>query len=433
MKYILTLLISCLTGIIFSQSKEAVTSKDITEIITKHRYAIDISEGEIVGAGAEKILTEGQNADIFMLGENHGIKEIAELSQILYRELSRANPRLLVTEIGPTTAFQAEQMTRNGEFELFLDKKTNLLSVPFFSLEQEVPLLYQAIENFPNDKESIWGLDQEFVASVPIVLKRLKSLASTPEEKEALEDLKWANFLNPVLIGMSDGEALKELQQAFANSTAEGQRITQQLVTSNDIYRGQSDGRGRWSNETRESLMMENFEHYANRYEGEVPSMFIKFGSYHLHRGKSPTVEKALGLRIDNWAEQRQKKTLNVLVDALKGQTINPLLGTSTELNTENTWGKAIFKDYLLDSQATLFDLRPLKSHPAKKTMSNKIGHMLNGYDYLILFKSGSAQNYMPGTLIPYGYGIPIAIVALLILALLIFGIVKAVRRFRKK
>ena len=102
-------------------------------------------------------------------------------------------------------------------------------------------------------------------------------------------------------------------------------------------------------------------------------------------------------------------------------------------MNTENTWGKAIFKDYLLDSQATLFDLRALKSHPSKKTMSNRIGHMLNGYDYLILFKSGSAQNYMPGTLIPYGYGIPIAIFALLILVLLIYGIVKMVKRIRKK
>ena len=308
MKYILTLLISCLTCIVFSQSEEAVTSEDITEIITKHRYAIDISEGEIVGAGAEKILIEGRNADIFMLGENHGIKEIAELSQILYRELSRENPRLLVTEIGPTTAYQTEQMIRDGGFEQFLDKKTNLLSVPFFSLEQELPLLYQAIKNFPNDKESIWGLDQEFVASVPIISKRLESLASTPEEKKALKKLKRANFLNPVLIGMSDGEVLQELQQTFANSPSEVQRITQQLVTSNDIYRGQSDGRGRWSNEARESLMMENFEHYANEYKGEVPSMFIKFGSYHLHRGKSPTVEKALGLRIDNWAKQRQKK-----------------------------------------------------------------------------------------------------------------------------
>jgi len=433
MKYILTTLISCLTCVVLAQSEQEATSNKLSELITKHRYAIDISEGEIVGAGAEMILMEGQKADVFMLGENHGIKEIAEVSQILYQALSEGNPRILVTEIGPATAYQTEQMVRKGEFESFLDEKTNLLSVPFFSLEQELPLLYLATKNFPEYKESIWGLDQEFVAGVPIISKRLESIASTQKEKEALKQLNWANFLNPILIALSDGEKLKELQQAFSNSTAEGQRITQQLVLSNDIYRGQSDGRGRWSNDARESLMMENFEYYVSGYEGELPPMFFKFGSYHLHRGKSPTVEKALGLRIDDWAKQRGKKTVNVLVDAQKGQTINPLLGTSAELSDNNIWEETIFKKYLLNSQATLFDLRPLKSHPEKKAMSNAIGHMLNGYDYLILFKSGSAQNYMPGTLVAYGYGIPIAIIALLLVVVLIFGIVKAVRHIRKK
>lgn len=270
------------------------------------------------------------------------------------------------------------------------------------------------------------------MVGVPVVSKRLASIASTPEEKEALKQLNWDNLLNPMLIGFSDGEALRELQQAFANSTAEGQRITQQLLTSNDIYRGNSDGRGRWSNKARESLMMENFDYYVNGYEGELPPMFFKFGAYHLHRGKSPRVEKALGLHIDEWAKQRQKQTVNVLVDVQKGQTIDPLLGTTTE-SGDNTWEEAIFKDYLLDSQATLFDLRPLKNRPEKKEMSNGIAHMLNGYDYLILFKSGSAQNYMPGTLVAYGYGIPIAIIALLLFVLLIFGIVKVVRHIRKK
>jgi len=65
--------------------------------------------------------------------------------------------------------------------------------------------------------------------------------------------------------------------------------------------------------------------------------------------------------------------------------------------------------------------------------MGNTIGHMLNGYDYLILFKSGSAQNFMPGTLVAYGYGIPIAIFALLVLVLVIYGIVKGVRFVRRK
>jgi hypothetical protein len=417
-----------------AQSKQEATHHNLPELIIKHRYPVDISDNGLVGEGADIILASGHKADIFMLGENHGVKQIAEISQILYRTLSRATPRVLVTEVGPATAYQTEQMIRQGEFESFLDEKTNLMSVPFFFLEQEVPLLYQATENFPEQhKQSIWGLDQEFLAGVPVVSKRLAKIAKTAQEKDAVDDLNWRNLTNPFLIAYSDGDGLLELQKAFANSTPEGQRITQQLIKSHEIYKANSDGRGRWSNETRESLMMENFEYYVDNYEGELPPMFFRFGAYHLHKGSSPTVEEALGLRIDNWAGEHQKKTVNVFVDAAKGQTVHPLLGTTIESPSNGTWEKAIFKDYLLDSQATLFDLRPLKGHPATKGMSNRIRHMLNGYDYLILFKSGDAQNYMPGTLVTYGYGIPIAILALCLLTLLVVGIVKAIKRLRSK
>ena len=150
MKYILTTLISCLACLVLAQSEQEATDIKLSELITKHRYAIDISEGKMVGTGAEMILIEGQKADVFMLGENHGIKEIAELSQINYQAISRENPRILVTEIGPATAYQTEQMIRNGGFESFLSEKTNLMSVPFFFFEQEVPLLYQVTENFPD-------------------------------------------------------------------------------------------------------------------------------------------------------------------------------------------------------------------------------------------------------------------------------------------
>jgi hypothetical protein len=433
MKYLFTSVLSCIAYLTWAQSDQENSAGQLSELITTHRYAIEISGGNLVGQGFDVILADGQQADIFMLGENHGMKEIAELSQILYQELSQEAPRILVTEIGPTTAYQTERMIRDGQFESFLAEKTNLMSVPFFFLEQEVPLLYHVAEKFPENKQSIWGLDQEFLAGIPVVSKRLSELAKTTQEKGAVDTLNRRNFLNPFLIGYSDGSAFLALQKAFSQANSEGERIAQQLIHSNEIYKANSDGRGRWSNETRETLMMENFEYYVDHYDGILPSLFFRFGGYHLHKGSSPTVKEALGLRIDNWASEQQKRTINVFVDAAHGQTIHPLLGTTTESPGNKTWEKTIFQDYLLDSQATLFDLRPLKGHPETKPMSNRIRHMLNGYDYLILFKSGSAQNYMPGTLITYGYGIPIAFVTLLLIALLIFVLIKVIKRVRQK
>jgi len=306
------------------------------------------------------------------------------------------------------------------------------MSVPFFFLEQEVPLLYQVTDMFPGGGTSIWGLDQEFMAGIPVVSRRLSRLATTESEREALESLNSANFFNPFLMGYADKEVFKELQAAFDGAAPEALRIIQQIIKSHEIYQANSDGRGRWSNEARETLMMENFEHYVSSYEGNLPPLFLRFGSYHLHRGSSPTVKEALGLRIDKWAQEREKITLNVFVDAVDGETIHPLLGTKTELPGKPVWANAIFKDFLLDSQATLFDLRPLKGHTETKEMSNRLRHMLNGYDYLILFKMGNAQNYMPGTLVTYGYGVPILFFGLVILALIIWSGVRLVKRRRR-
>jgi len=106
-----------MSSFVFAQEEQDTNPIKLSDLITQHRYPIDISGDALVGSGADTLLAEGRAAEIFMLGENHGIKEIAKISQLLYQELSQETPRILVTEIGPATAYETEQMIRKGSYD----------------------------------------------------------------------------------------------------------------------------------------------------------------------------------------------------------------------------------------------------------------------------------------------------------------------------
>lgn len=432
MKALIASIVTCST--LLTTHINAQERSNLNELIKDNRYPVTLEQEKITGSGANKLLHEANQANVFMLGENHAMKEIADISRVLYEELSKGAPRVLVTEIGAATATETEILVRDGQFEAFLSEGTNLMSVPFFFLDAEAPLLTQVTDKFPSTSPAIWGLDQEFLAGTPAIIRGLAREAKTETELEAVDSLRWKNFFNPFLIGESDGSAFVELAEAFANSSEQAKATIQLMSESNEIYKANSDGRGRWSNETRETLMMTNFENYAAKHEGELPNMFFKFGAYHLHKGRSPTVKQALGIRVHNWAQQRGWTSLNVFIDSVNGETIHPLLGTKTESQTNASWRKSVFNDLMLDDQATLFDLRPLKGHPEVESMSKRMQYMVNGYDYLLLFKQTEGQQYLPGTLITIGYGVPILVVGLVIIIGVIFFIVRfAIRKWRKR
>ena len=413
---------------------EDSTHTSLQELVLNNRYSLKIENNNLSHEGGIKLLNEAKKVDLFMFGENHGIKEIAQLSQVIYSEISKKSPRILVTEIGPTTAREVWELMGSKAYEEFMGKGMNLYAVPFFFLEQEVPLLYQVKNSFSETDQALWGLDQEFMAGAPIILRRLEKLAKTGAEISIVNKAYRQDFLNPFMIGMGNGKILYELQNVFSKSESkEARNITEQLLHSFKIYQANSDGRHRWSNETRETLMMSNFEQYVSEYKDSIPPMYFKLGSFHLHKGTSPTVREALGYRLYKWAKERNKTTLNVFVDAVDGKTINPLTGLKTTLKSKSSWKASVFNGMLLNNQPTLFDLRPLKKHLELANIPRNMRLMINGYDYLILFPKAEAQNFLQGTLVTYGYGIPILLFVSIIVIILVKWFIKILKRYGRK
>lgn len=414
----------------------AVTQADplpepLADIALANRFAIDFQDGRVAGEGADRLLQEARETDIFLFGENHGIQQVAGISRALYLELSTPTPRLLVTEISPAAAAEIETMFRDGTLRDFIASGVNVHAIPFFTVVEEYLLLESVFEKIPAGVPAIWGLDQEFMGGAPIVMQRLEKLARTEAEREAVVSARRASLFNPFLLGMGSGKVPVNLRDAFAASeVAEARTLTENLVVSNRIYAEQMGGDGRWSNERRESLMEENFLEYLARVPEPGP-MFFKFGGTHIFNGKGLTVEVPLGQRVSEWAAERDLSVLNLMVDCSGGETLEFLFGRSQPCETLFTGKADAFQHLLFEDGMTLFDLRPLRGHPSLDEISPRLQRLINGYDYFVIVPDAQPSNFMPGSLVTYRYGGIALVVLLSVLGAIVFLIVKLVRRRR--
>jgi hypothetical protein len=406
--------------------------ESLATLAKQHRHPLTLEQGRIGDAGGDLLVEEAGSADLLLFGENHGVAEIAELAHALYRVGRDGHPRRLVTEIGPASALEVEPMVRDGSLRDFLRGGVNLHALPFFSWVEELPLLESAVAAFPDQSPAIWGIDQEFIAAPPLLLPRLERQAGTQEQRDAVAAARRASWLNPFLFGMGSGATLQRLQHAFADGdTIEAQALTEQLVLSHQIYREQMGGDPAWSNERRETLMMENFTAHVGEEE-DVSPMFFKLGAFHLFQGRSPAVPEALGLRLSRWAEDRGLSTLGVFVDCHGGSQRDALLGRAVACDSFLEKYAPGLHRLAFEEGWTLLDLRPLRGHPALEQASPWVRHTVAGYDFVLLVREPRAATFLPGSLATRVYGAAFAGLALSMLTLTAWGVVRFWRRRRR-
>lgn len=405
----------------------------LQDVVLANRYAFNIDERDVGGEGAARLLEEARAADIVMFGENHGAREITIVADALYRATSAVQPRLLITEVSPLQGAQIERRLRAGAFRSWLADGLRLQSVPFFNVNEELPLLESALDAWPQDARVIYGLDQEFMAAAPLVLEWLEQNVGTHEERLAIAETRRAALLNPFLFGMGSGEPLEKLQHVLSKSArAEVRRVVDGLVLTHRIYRAQMGGEGAASNEWRETHMMENFLRDVASFD-PLPPLFLKFGAFHLFTDAGPSVKRPLGQRISQWAAGRDLSVLNMFVECAGGEVLEPLLGGTTECEPFMAGDADAFGPLLIEGGATLFDLRPLRGRPELENVHWRVRYVINGFAYLLLIPDVHASEYLPGTLVTHRYGLVYGGMLLLTLAGLSYLFFHLLRRRRRK
>lgn len=306
------------------------------ERVAANRYPLAFADGRLSGPGADLLAREIGTAHFFLVGEQHATATIAEIETALQRTAAEAGYAHTALEIGPTTAMEVERLVRSGPGRLtgYLRAPGHGFTVAFLLWTEEVALAEQAVTLSPAGANAIWGLDQEFVGSLPLLLPRLEALARTPAQREAVARLQVQSAANPMLLGTMPAADLEPLQAAFpfADNPVAAASVAD-LVLSNRIYapftgRG---GSGYEANVARETYMKRNFleaftaaELGAEAADQSPPRVFFKFGANHMMRGFSTTDVPSLGNFVAEWGLSRGLTTANVYVGCVGGQQNDP-------------------------------------------------------------------------------------------------------------
>ena len=310
---IIRFLFVCAAAFTFTRPAAQTEANNIaTEQLTKQRRVLKFEAGRLSGAGATFLLNEAKAAQFFLIGEDHGIAEMPELTAALFQDIYPFGYRRLAVEAGPITARQLTKLAAAPDaaaaFGAF--NRENPFALPFFYWREEAAMLATVMKTTKGANDTFWGLDQEFVVSPKLHFKRLVEIAPDKQAKDVAggyyeqtrtEVERMIKAKNPSLnfFAAAKDEDFKRLNDAFKPKPgSEAAEILAELKVSWEIYAQIFSGRGYESNAQRSQLMKTHFTRYyraALSREKTPPKALFKFGANHVRKGRNYTNVYDLG------------------------------------------------------------------------------------------------------------------------------------------
>ncbi|MEM6805649.1 MAG: hypothetical protein AAF696_29900, partial [Bacteroidota bacterium] len=299
-------------------------------------FPIFLEEPNYSGPGVDWILTESENKQFVMFGEQHGIAGLAKFTHFTYKMLYEGGFDHLILE---TDSWTAGELKREG-----LEKVTT--AYPFsiaFDYDEDLELIKTALDLYEGKGDPIWGLDQMFMAIHPY--DKLSQLAESAQEKRLARgaflksSLKMGNYIR-----QEHFQDLDQLDELFANNpNSETQEILQGMRTSMEIYAAWKKGQQgsispQVSVEKREAFMKEKLDSYlaANSFSSSPPKAVLKMGGAHVMYGIGPNGVLTLGEHAKDIAAKNGMESLAIgirrftperaLIDSSHFQASNILL-----------------------------------------------------------------------------------------------------------
>lgn len=372
---------------------QATLPPGFAEQVAANRHELSFENGALSGPGAELLAREMAAAQFFLIGEQHATATIAEVSAALHRQAAGLGYGYSALEIGPHSAVEMERIARTGPGRIAAALRAPGMdfSIAFLFWAEEAALAEQMVRLSPLLSGAIWGLDQEFVGSLRLLMPRLEALARTPVQRQAVADLRTRSDAEQMALGQMPAEALAALSAAFGAGA--GAALVADLVLSNRIYapftgRG---GSGFEANTLRETYMKRNFlDRFtaAERRDGRPPRVFLKFGANHMMRGFGTTNVPSLGNFIAEWGLSRGLGTVNVFIDCVGGQQNDPRSGENGPCDSRDLVpDDSPLRSQMASGRMTLFDLRPLRARLGRAEIDPLTRRLILAFDFYLAIR----------------------------------------------
>ncbi|MBR7634636.1 hypothetical protein [Janthinobacterium lividum] len=381
------------------------------------RTTITIDHGKMLGSGAAPLINAGLESQFVLIGEDHGITEIANFSAAYFEALAGQGFTTLIVENGPAVAGALEKALKSntGVAGIAAFNQAYPVATAFYKWQAEAQFLAR-IAKAAGPSFQLVGMDQELMGASKYLLDQMAEQPLNPLAKskiEAFRKLESDNYrrasesgdpreLFMVKVQEEELFALQKLLTAPEEMPALA--MLNSLIESRSIYtKNMTPGQGYGSNTQRARLMKQ----YVASHLTHAPAqrMLLKAGAIHVFRGYNPlgAGSREIGNYLAEYAEGRGQKSLHVLVLALKGQQAQfagiGRASASTEI--EKVDSKASMAGVLPFFAAakehkewSLFDVRPLLG--SAKTLANgdsSVQCMIQGYDFVLVIPEGNATS----------------------------------------
>ena len=158
---------------------------DLIEQLNKNRRTMKLENNQLVGDGAKFLFDEAKSSQFFLVGEDHGIADLPIFTGALFRAVNSFGYQNFATETGSLTANYLEKMASQPQAQkAFADFNAQYpFGLPFYNWQEEAQMAESIVKTSRSKNQTLWGLDQEFIASSAFHFKRLVELASNKESK----------------------------------------------------------------------------------------------------------------------------------------------------------------------------------------------------------------------------------------------------------
>ncbi len=386
----------------------------LTATLKANAHELRLENGRFAGPAAELLETAIPGCQFLLVGEQHGIQEVGDFTEVLFRTAHPHGFQYLALETDPFIAEKIEQLAGEGLEALQAFNRELPFAIPFYLNKEDFGLLQEAVENSEAKGPAIWGLDYVFGAGERYIFRALADIAPNENARQLAQEYhqlgvealnKFMSTGNPregLLLKLTK-EDFTEFYEAFGQEEESlAYRMIHGMELAQEVFLHWFEGRIYLNNAIRGNIMKENFRRYyryAQAQGEEVPRVAFKFGAYHLQRGLTPTHIYDIGNLASEVAALNGMESLHIRFSGLKGRSYNMLAGPQAFDNTKSLLPeiKAVVESELPENGWLLLDLRPLRPLIGKDT-PEELKQLVFGYDLWVLVPEA-----LPLTPLPMG------------------------------
>lgn len=378
---------------------------ELVKQMVANRSEAHLENRRLVGRGAGVVKSAIDGAQFVLIGEDHGVKEIAQFISSLCDLTGPQGFHTMAVETGPAAAALLNHWVTsdNRAQQVASFEKRFPNSIAFYNMREENELLAHCAQTATGGQFQLWGLDQEFLGAAGYLLHLIGETHPSKDVQAALDRLlseneqaeKKANEThNPqdlFMFAASDAK-LSQFKALLAKGASPRARaLFDAVLESRNIYRKHFES-GFDSNRERALLMKHNF---AEDFASKPPKILMKFGAYHTQKGFNLIRNNDVGNFVAELADGLGVQSLHIVVLAEKGSQLafggvglpyKPAeFDYSTDKDSQFRFLKPAFEN-LEPSGWTVFDLRPLRrAFGSFGQVDPDMEKVILGYDLLVV------------------------------------------------